>query len=214
MLSCFIAAFILALVYYYSNIQEKNNIKLCMCGDDSDMKIMPQPGQNIPVDDGGDDAAQEYVREKENGNMAKAHSLGKLFASDILDKNGTYLFGLSETESLLMAKHRRILFCFVIDRILDENCPNQLLSQAALNVFYDEIKNTEPEFYDDMNASGAFSLYLIAVRSETPSVNIGKAFAELCQVEDNEPIQQMAEHLYDYFVSHCMNILNDTCFSK
>lgn len=216
MLSCLIAVFILTLAFYYYSSTEKNlSLKFCTCGgDDSDMKIMPEPGTDVSDDDSDDDAADEYLRERKNGNMEKAHALGKLFARDILDKNGTYMFGWSETESLLMIKHRRILFSFVVDRIIDENCPNQLLAQAALNVFYDEMRAVDREFYDEMNSSGAFSLYLISVREENAAVNIGKDFARLCQVEGNTQIEQMAEHLYDYFVTYCENAVKDACFSK
>ncbi|MFQ9873015.1 MAG: hypothetical protein ACLRVT_08545 [Oscillospiraceae bacterium] len=186
---------------------KKNNLCFCTCSGDEDMKIMPQDGLPQQDDDSAEDSAEEYVREKDNGNMARAHRLGEVFAGEVLREKGVYTLGLSETESLLMLKHRRILFAFVVDRTLDECSPNSLLAQAALNVFYDAIQKEAPEFYREMNASGAFSLYLLSARGENPAVHVGEDFAELCQVPDQPQIAQMAEHLYDYFVGFCRDAL-------
>ena len=134
--------------------------------EDSDMKIVPDGAVEMPepAEDSVEAMARLLDREKKNGNLSKARRLGARMAEEVASVEGysTAAGGPAENPSLL--PQRRILMAFAVEVGLDAFLPNNLVAQSAQNVFYDTLKILAPDFYDDLQESGAFSFYYLCVR--------------------------------------------------
>ena len=104
-------------------------------------------------------------------------------------------FELEIDDDLLL--QRRLLLCFAVSTGLEEFAVTQQVARTALNSFYDSLKRSDPEFYDDIGSTGAFSFYYLAKRQRGDTVRrIGQTFAMLCG-QDGDPVcQELREALY------------------
>ena len=108
--------------------------------------------------------------------------------------------GPAENPSLL--PQRRILMAFAVEVGLDAFLPNNLVAQSAQNVFYDTLKILAPDFYDDLQESGAFSFYYLCVRDgRQVERRVGENFASLCGRQGSESYARMGEELYSRFIA-------------
>lgn len=171
--------------------------------DDSDMKIVtgdfdPEPE---PAGESAEATARLLEREKKNGNLGKARRLGARMAEEVASIEGytTAANGAAENPSLLT--QRRILLAFAVEVGLDAFLPNNLVAQTAQNVFYDTLHITAPEFYDDLQESGAFSFYYLCVRDgRQVEKKVGETFASLCGMKGSESYARMGQELYIRFI--------------
>ena len=128
--------------------------------DDRDMKIAGDDFE--PVNEAGADVgheAQLLEQEKETGNLSRARRLGAILADEVSAVEGD-----SRTDDSALLTQRRILLSFAVEVGLDALLPNSLTAQTAQDIFYNSLRVTAPPFYDDLQASGAFSLYYLCVR--------------------------------------------------
>ena len=128
--------------------------------DDRDMKIAGDDFE--PVNEAGADVgheAQLLEQEKENGNLSRARRLGAILADEVSAVEGD-----SRTDDSALLTQRRILLSFAVEVGLDALLPNSLTAQTAQDIFYNSLRVTAPRFYDDLQASGAFSFYYLCVR--------------------------------------------------
>ncbi|WP_040197932.1 hypothetical protein [Candidatus Soleaferrea massiliensis] len=188
---------------------------MCMHEDDSDIKIAPGHfEQHVELD--CDEEADEFLTEKNNGNIAKAHDLGYKLAEEVLREDGESLFGIDDTEDRLAIKHRRILFAYAVDISLEEYLPNSLTAQTALNSFYDHLKESAPLLYNDISESGAFTLYILCRRTHTDHIEdcIGRTFAKLCEQEDVKSYQALGSALFDKYITTTERIIGKFQFAS
>lgn len=172
--------------------------------EDSDMKIVPDGAVEMPepAEDSVEAMARLLDREKKNGNLSKARRLGARMAEEVASVEGysTAAGGPAENPSLL--PRRRILMAFAVEVGLDAFLPNNLVAQSAQNVFYDTLKILAPDFYDDLQESGAFSFYYLCVRDgRQVERRVGENFASLCGRPGSESYARMGEELYSRFIA-------------
>ncbi len=167
--------------------------------DDSDMKIagddfepIGTPADSAPVDD----TARQLEEQKANGNLSRARRLGAILADEISSVEGD-----SRTTDSVLLTQRRILLAFAVEIGLEELLPNSLLTQTAQNIFYNSLQTTSPQFYDDLQASGAFSFYYLCVRDGRgpEDEQVGETFASLCGRKGDPAYCQMGRDLYRHF---------------
>ena len=170
----------------------KNNAE-----EDQDIKIAGDSFESAADDDSeGDQTARELQREKDNGNLNRARRLGAIMADDVSAIEGDSPSG----DSVLMTQ-RRILLAFAVAVGLESFLSSSLLSETAQSVFYDTLRETAPAFYEDLQESNAFSFYYLCVRDGGQVENkVGKTFASLCGMTDNETYARMGEELYRRFI--------------
>lgn len=183
--------------------------------DDSDIKIASQHFENnVPL--GCEEEADEFLAEKSNGNIAKAHQLGASLADEVLREDGESLFGIDDTEDRLAIKHRRILFAYAIDICLEKLLPNELTAQTARNSFYDHLKNAAPLLYHDISESGAFTLYILCQRTHHEHIEeyIGRTFAKLCEKEDSQNYRDLGSALFLKYMTTSEKIIDSMQFAK
>lgn len=163
--------------------------------DDSDMKIAGAP----PAPEKPDETEKELEMHKKNGNLKKAHALSTELAKKIVDEDGGTTFGLDSSESDEVRMQRRLLLAFVVDYSIDSNIKG-ILGQVVLNDFYDNLKNTVPDFYEDIRESGSFSYYFLCVRNNgNVEHRIGSSFARLAGCEGDTVMADLGEALYYHF---------------
>lgn len=177
--------------------------------DDSDMKIVPdKPSDIFDMSEG---AASAFVREKSNGNMDKAHQLGLAFAAEILNPtDAVVLFGIGQLDTELTIMQRKLMFAYIVNKVIEEMAPNSIVAQSAMAAFYDEIGGHSPEIYELITDSAAFSLYILSVRSsaeEDDPYAIGRVFAQLCEHEDDKVFINYGCELAKLFTIQCTQMV-------
>lgn len=169
--------------------------------DVNDVKIFGEH-QNLDDIEKEDSLVLELVVQKSNGNLHKAKQLGAILAAEVESNDGEFVFGAGlrrEDQEILL--QRRLLLAFVVDYGLNTFCLNKIISEIAINFFYDTIKNDSPLIYEDIRETGAFSYYYLCVRDgEQIEEEIGKTFAQLVGYKDNEVYAHLGTALFLHFI--------------
>ena len=166
--------------------------------DDRDVKIFSGDS-----DDGITHEDSEYVRlineQKGSRNIRRAMQLGASLVMEIdrcIPDLNSGVFALPEDYDPMLL-HRSMLMVFSMIIGLEQYIPGKALVGTALNVFSATLKKEDPKLYDDMSATGSFTLYYLAYRRDgDPKRRVAQAFAMLCGDENSEDLIQVGEAIY------------------
>lgn len=177
--------------------------------DDSDMKIV---GKRLQPIDESDVEAKLYNHERENGNLEKAHDIGRFFAKELMDQNG---FAYEKNRaSDFEARNRSVLFAFTADRVLSTFMPNHIIARSAQNEFFDEIRRSDIGLYESISRSGAFSMYLLCRRrGDGRYTGVGKVYAGVIRRPEDEAIIAKGDEIYEKFFDFCIEHIKNIEFS-
>lgn len=177
--------------------------------DDSDMKIV---GKKIQPMDESDIEAILYGHESENGNLEKAHEIGRFFASALMETDG---FAYEKNRaSDFEARNRSILFAFTADRVLSTFMPNNIIARSAQNEFFDGIRKRDIGLYESISRSGAFSMYLLCRRrGDGRYIGVGEVFADVLRKPENEATVASGDELYEKYFDFCIEHIKNIEFS-
>ncbi len=181
--------------------------------DDSDIKIA---GQETMLEEDAEDTAvaEEYLRERENGNIERARQLGRTLATELFNCDEVLNLGYDRSESPLVLTQRRILFSFVVGRAIDELIPNSILADTAVSVFYDVIKE-KPAVYGEINDAAAISLYMLTSRAPgLDACAVGRVFAKLCGREGSRLYAKMGSGLCLFYYDCMKRSIEETGFVR
>ena len=177
--------------------------------DDSDMKIV---GKRLQPIDESDMEAKLYNHERENGNLEKAHEIGKYFAGALMKKDGCAYE--KNRASDFEARNRSILFAFTADRVLSTFMPNHIIARSAQNEFFDEIRKGDIGLYESVSRSGAFSMYLLCKRrGDGRYSGIGRVYADVLRKPENEETVAFGDELYAKYFDFCIEHIKNIEFS-
>ncbi len=110
---------------------------------------------------------------------------------------------------------RRLLLCFAISSGLEDNAKTMQIARTALNSFYDTLKRTDPEFYDDICSNGSLSFYYLAKRqSGDPVRRIGQTFAMMCGKDGDPVCQELGEALYCRYINMVRELLDQLALGR
>ncbi len=173
--------------------------------DDSDMKIAGDDFED-PSDANTEESleatAQLLTQEKQNGNLSRARRLGAIMADEVSAADGNVNPRLETEKNHVLPTQRRILSAFAVEVGLDAYLPNQLVAQTAQNIFYNTLHITAPDFYDDLQESGALSFYYLCFRQgRQVERRIGETFASLCGMKGSEEYTRLGSELYSRFLA-------------
>lgn len=171
--------------------------------DDSDIKIAGAPGDKKSARE--DDAIDSYEQQHANGNLTRALRLGLTLCCE-LDKFK------SEQD---VPNQRKLLGIFSYVIAVEELLGNEHLVRTTLNVFYDSLKKSDPELYDRMSSSGAFTFYYLEHRRTCDSAeNVAKAYAMLSGKEgDGDCISEGVEIIKTNF-EFTRRLIDELGFAK
>ena len=187
---------------------EKRNLCFCSGGGDEDMKIVPDLAPASPHQE-SDEAAGDFIRHRDNGNIQRAKELGEQFARSMKALES------AAGDPVILAQ-KKVLYAFVVNKVIEEKAPDSILAQAALSSFYQTVEEIAPEDSDTISDSVAFSLYILADRGrrnraqDTP----GEVFAELCGQRGREEYCYIGQSLYNQYHLDCMELCSQTEFSS
>ncbi len=174
--------------------------------DDSDMKIVGQPGKSAPETD-FQGLLEESSRQHFNGNVAKAKTLGTNIVSSFSYRAAPEELlqlirqaGVKPTEDVL--QQVRYLSVFSAEVSLQRFLPSRLLAEIAKTEMYDVLMKYSPSFYDSLARSGAFSLYYMTAQGGVVSAeNVGRQFAVLCGRAGDAAYAALGKTLYELNVT-------------
>jgi len=182
--------------------------------DDSDIKIFGKS----QVDDKTEAALllEQVNRQRANGNTEKARKLGVYLAEIFLNDDEINEHIASAVGRVPNTKETmdqiRILIVFSAQWCLSHRLPAALLSNTAVNSFYDKISEAE-DVYNDLSDGPEFSFYSLAVREcETSAQAIGETFKRLCDRDDDESndgdFVELGKRIYNKTVEEIVNIID------
>ena len=156
---------------------------------DDDMKIV---GAEQPEKV---DTAAQWSEQKANGNIERAHRLGKVLAQQLLN--------IQEDDNAMLLQ-KQMLFTFTIDTVGPTLLPDELLVETARATFFERLRDLLPEFEATMHRLGAFTFYRLAVDgyhpAALPAVKIGAMFAALCGQAEDKDTKEQGARLFIAFV--------------
>lgn len=188
-------------------LEKGKGLCLCAAGGDEDMKIVPDLSPACPHRE-SDEAAGDFIRHRDNGNIQRARELGEQFAHSMKALE-------SAAGDPVVLAQKKVLYAFVVNKVIEETAPDSILAQAALSSFYQAVQQIAPEDYATISDSVAFSLYILADRGrrnrsqDTP----GEVFAELCGQRGREEYCYIGQSLYNQYHLDCMELCSRTEFS-
>ena len=177
--------------------------------DDSDMKIV---GKSLQPIDESDMEAKLYNHERKNGNLEKAHDIGKFIAESLMNEDG---FAYEKNRaSDFEARNRSILFAFTADRVLSTFMPNHIIARSAQNEFFDEIRRRDIGLYESISRSGAFSMYLLCRRrGDGRYTGVGRVYAGVIRRPDDEATAAKGDEIYEKYFDFCIEHIKNIEFA-
>ncbi len=145
---------------------------MCTIDNDQDMKIV---GEVIPKKSGEADTAESWIRQKNSGNIDRAHRLGAMLAQQLLT---------IQDDDAARVLQKQMLFAFAVDAGCSVFLNDELLAQTARGTFFERLRTLLPSFEDTLHRLGAFTFYRLCLDSDAektlPAEKIGTVFAALC----------------------------------
>lgn len=171
---------------------------------DEDIKIAPQDLSKIfeRENPDADDNIDLYLRQRQLGNTMRARCLGQAFVGDL--QSCVWTAAPQGIDPEVFATQLRILFVYVVHRIIEDYSDNRIVASTAIGSFYEKLESEEPEFFEALCTGTAFSMYLYSHRSHNETAeNIGTVFSSLCNAAGNEDCAVLGESAYARFVGTC-----------
>ena len=171
---------------------------------DEDIKIAPEDLSKLFTNENpkADDNIDLLMRQRANGNAAKAKALGKQYVEDLLDC--VWTVAPEDVDSNVFELQMKLLFAYVVHRIVSDYSPNQIISNSVLSSFYEHLEDADHKLSGEINDNAAFSLYILLHRTGTEnSEKIGKIFADTCDAQPGSDCAIIGESAYARFLSAC-----------
>jgi len=171
---------------------------------DEDIKIAPEDLSKLFKNENpkADDNIDLLMKQRSNGNAVRAKLLGKQYVEDLLDCVWTKAPDDIDEETFEL--QTKLLFAYVVHRIISDYSPNHIVANSALSSFYENLEDADPKFSEQINDNVAFSLYVLLHRSgeENPE-RVGGVFAEICKAGEGSDCSVIGESAYTRFLSAC-----------
>ena len=168
--------------------------------EDSDIKIFGKPTEPPDENDLLETAAF-LNRQRANGNITKAKTLGEELAMFNPDKDSSIaLTAPAGNDALLNPVVRnqvRALVVFIAQTALHKRLKFQLLSSCAVNAMYDKIIETAPDFYNGICDGAAFTFYSLSLKDTDVVSSIGEQFAMLSGMEGDTACIAFGSTVYE-----------------
>lgn len=181
--------------------------------EDDDIKIASGSFANTAAMDSAEEAARQFLIQKNSGNIDKARGLGKAFAEAMIHMETGPLNG--ETRCTQREVHHKLLlYSYVVNRVIAEYSPNSILAQTSLNVFYSEVEADSPELHSHVSDMAAFSLYTLCERTPNRTDDeIGSIYAGLCDFGGDPEKISDGNAFYNKAYAFCKEKINATQYS-
>ena len=177
-------------------------------GDDSDVKIAVPGSIMSNSSSSGEPETNLYKTHKRNGNLEKAHSLGRSLAKIFLSGDFNRLCGEVENDNI--RKNLILLFGFATVKAMGSML-DDILSDTAQNTFFDSIKGEDAVLYEKLRDNAKISFYFLEERTSKEKAEFGAVFASLCENSTPETAK-FGEDMYNLFYELCYRKILDEEF--
>lgn len=180
---------------------------MIMILDDSDMKIA---GTHPDTDhQTGEDEALVIVKQRANGNLDLARSLGAQLAGEVWSFDWGDSTGSNIQRNANDQKQQLLLIFFAVNSALEELAPNSYIGKAAVQEYNRILENEAPDIYQLVENHVSLSFYYLNLRrGKQVTESMGRTFAMLCGQEGNESYAGLGCRLYTQF-SHLVQAAYD-----
>ena len=184
-----------------------------MC-QDIDIKIAgDKPSRLVKEQKNGPVGAEEYPREKKNGNIDRAEKLGAELAAAFVAACNNDSFEGCANDNEELDRQKLLLLSFTVMSTLESKCPAVCTAKIAKAAFNDALRSIDAALPERATDTGAFSFYYLSYRRGTEiERRIGQTFAMLC-AHDGDPIyQELGEAIYCWFYAVVQSKIQQTAF--
>ena len=168
--------------------------------EDFDMKIASDsPGKDLRRESAPEQFT-DALREQASGNLKSARVFGADMAQRMLRAQERLVPAEQDAAQALPYK---VLFAFCVAAGLELYSHSTFVFRAALNAFYDRLRQTHVGLYNDLDSTGAFSFYYLAFRRGGDiAAGIGATFAMLSGREGDKALCETGTSLYNRFMKY------------
>ena len=175
--------------------------------DDSDIKIADAGAERDKSCRNDDIDTMAFIEEAKrqhfNGNTSKAKQLGRDIVSAFSYKcapeelyAAVREHGIEPTDKIMF--QIKILSVFSAEYSLEHFLPSQHLSAVAADEMYDTMRGTDPEFFDALARSSAFSFYYLCAGEDGIDADaVASQFASLCGAKNDEKLTGLGKYLFE-----------------
>lgn len=203
----FVALLVIAASMLIYAVYVKRNPMIKMIADEGDEDIRIADGNfgdPMSNEDYADKAAEEYLRQKDAGNIELAGHLGELLAEEIWSVSQEII--MNDDYSDQDVHQRVLLLSYAVNSFIADSAPNNLLGETALSVFYNSIEELSSVLYKHVSDTASFSLYILNQRAEKTTQEAGRIYAKLSGMENSPAKILEGNELYLSFYMRCKKI--------
>jgi len=166
-----------------------------------DIKIASDtPSRDLKKQSGGGDVFTQALKEQASGSLRQARRFGCEMADRMLRAGARMTFG--EQDPVLSLQYK-VLFAFCVAAGLELYSGSSFVFRAALNAFYDCLREKHRELYEELDSTGAFSFYYLAFRKSGDNPDeIGAVFSMLCGADGDKALCEKGKSLYVRFMRY------------
>ncbi|MCI8440979.1 MAG: hypothetical protein HFG27_00395 [Provencibacterium sp.] len=159
--------------------QAAGYLRLSLCAPDEDIRIVTgSPSASLRTfPDASESVAEEFRRQKENGNIFMSNRLGEELAKPLLHGDGEMLGELWQEYPGQIS----FLYALAVRSMVEKKISNTILADTVLHSFSETIENTDEKIYRSVNDSVADTIYRLCL---TDCQDVGGGFAKLCGKEE------------------------------
>ncbi len=168
------------------------------------VKIFPPTREVAAKKNEADSEADDFLLERDNGNLELAKYLGQRYARRLLRL-------WSPWDSKNERAQKKALFSYVVVKVEQKHSQSSILKQATLSAFYETVRKISKSDYEIISDSLAHTQYLLCENSAGEQ-NIGEVFAKLCGHPKNTALINRAEVYYHHFTAKCTELHHRTCY--
>lgn len=198
------AIMLLALAFLFYALMVKKNpmIKLAVTGEDDDIKIADGSFRE-PKEDSDDEAATEFLRQKEAGNIETARQLGDLLAGEVWNVAQELLMNDDDQYTPVEIHQQILLYTYAVDCFIADSSPYEIIAETALSTFYSKLEERSSILYQHVSDTPSFSFYVLNERANNKIDEIGKIYAKLCGEEGNADREREGNVIFVTFYKFC-----------
>lgn len=177
---------------------------------DEDIKIAGDKFETNTAqeDDVAEEAAREYLIQKERGNIEAAGKFGELMADRLWEISQELIMNTDGYTSEKEVHQQIVLLSYAVNAYISNESPNKLLAETAISVFYKHADDLSSILYKHVSDTAAFSMYILAQRNGIDEEEIGRIYAKLCGKEDDRQKIDQGIEIYKRFYKKCENVFN------
>jgi len=208
------AAIIILLLSACYSVNGNRFANLCFCSDE-DMKIADGVySSGFKAKENDDSIANETIKNRDNGNMEIANSIGKECGEALVLNGNLINFDDENCTDSELIKQKCILFAFAVKTAAERLSPNSAVSQKIISSFYETVEKMSKLYCEIIGDSFSLSFYILWQRSSNISGEpVGSVFAKLLNKSGNHFATELGNRLFEHYYSFCSAVIEKRKFA-